>query len=58
MEDFNQLSRFPGCYGNQQCLHIIHDIMVSFILLIFYIYGVERQMQYRSNALSVISIIE
>ena len=29
MEDLDQLSRLTGCYGNQQCLTIIHDYVYS-----------------------------
>ena len=27
IENSNQLSRLPGCYGIQQCLYIIHVIL-------------------------------
>ena len=29
MEDLNQLSRPAGCYGNQQCLTIIYDLVYA-----------------------------
>ena len=29
MEDLKELSRSTGCYGNQQCLTIIHGFVYS-----------------------------
>ena len=29
MEVLNELSRLTGCYGNQQCLTIIHNFVYS-----------------------------
>ena len=29
MKDLYKLSRLTGCYGNQQCLTIIHDFAYS-----------------------------
>ena len=47
-----QLSRLTGCYGNQQCLTITHDIMVlSILLMYFLLHGVERHMRYQNDAL-------
>ena len=49
MEDLNKLSRLTGCYGNQQCLTIIHGL--SILLISFLIHGVERQMRYQHDVL-------